>query len=115
MGNVLPGGAKRARTADPLLAKQVLYQLSYSPQVASGIEYPLREAAGYSGLRWLPDREAVAFRIGDGGYQAPRLVLRLPSLATCFTYPCQRGDDVGHPATVGVVSCSRTRCPSTLP
>jgi hypothetical protein len=24
-------GAKRARTADPLLAKQVLYQLSYSP------------------------------------------------------------------------------------
>jgi hypothetical protein len=28
---VLPGGAKRARTADPLLAKQVLFQLSYSP------------------------------------------------------------------------------------
>jgi hypothetical protein len=26
-----PSGAKRARTADPLLAKQVLYQLSYSP------------------------------------------------------------------------------------
>jgi hypothetical protein len=24
-------GAKRARTADPLLAKQVLFQLSYSP------------------------------------------------------------------------------------
>jgi hypothetical protein len=30
---VLPGGAKRARTADPLLAKQVLFQLSYSPGV----------------------------------------------------------------------------------
>jgi hypothetical protein len=30
---VIPGGgAKRARTADPLLAKQVLYQLSYSPR-----------------------------------------------------------------------------------
>jgi hypothetical protein len=28
----MPGGAKRARTADPLLAKQVLYQLSYSPR-----------------------------------------------------------------------------------
>ena len=27
-------GAKRARTADPLLAKQVLFQLSYSPMVA---------------------------------------------------------------------------------
>jgi hypothetical protein len=26
------GGAKRARTADPLLAKQVLFQLSYSPR-----------------------------------------------------------------------------------
>jgi hypothetical protein len=30
--HVMPGGAKRARTADPLLAKQVLYQLSYSPR-----------------------------------------------------------------------------------
>ena len=27
----LNGGGKRARTADPLLAKQVLYQLSYTP------------------------------------------------------------------------------------
>jgi hypothetical protein len=26
------GGAERNRTADPLLAKQVLYQLSYSPR-----------------------------------------------------------------------------------
>ncbi len=26
-----PGGGKRARTADPLLAKQVLFQLSYTP------------------------------------------------------------------------------------
>jgi hypothetical protein len=29
------GGAKRARTADPLLAKQVLFQLSYSPKLHS--------------------------------------------------------------------------------
>jgi hypothetical protein len=29
------GGAKRARTADPLLAKQVLFQLSYSPELCS--------------------------------------------------------------------------------
>ena len=27
----LNGGGKRVRTADPLLAKQVLYQLSYTP------------------------------------------------------------------------------------
>ena len=26
------GGGKRIRTADPLLAKQVLYQLSYTPE-----------------------------------------------------------------------------------
>ena len=32
--NVFPGGAKRARTADPLLAKQVLFQLSYSPEIS---------------------------------------------------------------------------------
>jgi hypothetical protein len=28
-------GAERTRTADPLLAKQVLYQLSYRPAAAS--------------------------------------------------------------------------------
>jgi hypothetical protein len=31
---VLPGGANETRTRDPLLAKQVLFQLSYSPSVA---------------------------------------------------------------------------------
>ena len=30
-GSTLIGGGKRARTADPLLAKQVLSQLSYTP------------------------------------------------------------------------------------
>jgi hypothetical protein len=30
------GGAERNRTADPLLAKQVLYQLSYSPRLRRG-------------------------------------------------------------------------------
>jgi hypothetical protein len=33
--DVLPGGAKGARTPDPLLAKQVLFQLSYSPEMSS--------------------------------------------------------------------------------
>ena len=34
-----PGGADRVRTGDPLLAKQVLYQLSYDPfKVWSGLE-----------------------------------------------------------------------------
>jgi hypothetical protein len=30
------GGADRARTGDPLVANQVLSQLSYSPEVADG-------------------------------------------------------------------------------
>ena len=30
------GGAKGTRTPDPLLAKQVLFQLSYSPEVLAG-------------------------------------------------------------------------------
>jgi hypothetical protein len=33
--NKKSGGAKRDRTADPLLAKQVLSQLSYSPETFS--------------------------------------------------------------------------------
>jgi hypothetical protein len=32
--DVFPGGAKGARTPDPLLAKQVLFQLSYSPEMS---------------------------------------------------------------------------------
>ena len=40
------GGAKRARTADPLLAKQVLFQLSYSPKlVASDLQKPAVRAS----------------------------------------------------------------------
>ncbi len=31
------GGDKRVRTADPLLAKQVLYQLSYIPKAKENI------------------------------------------------------------------------------
>ena len=34
------GGGKRTRTDDPLLAKQVLYQLSYTPMAHADV-YPL--------------------------------------------------------------------------
>ena len=34
-GVKIPGGAERDRTVDPLLAKQVLSQLSYSPTSAA--------------------------------------------------------------------------------
>ena len=32
------GGGKRIRTADPLLAKQMLYQLSYTPESGFPLE-----------------------------------------------------------------------------
>ena len=34
--DICPGGAKGTRTPDPLLAKQVLFQLSYSPEWLRG-------------------------------------------------------------------------------
>ena len=48
------GGAGRDRTDDPLLAKQVLSQLSYSPKLEGKSLRPdcLRDAPGRSGLRW---------------------------------------------------------------
>ena len=36
-----PGGDERVRTADPLRAKQVLYQLSYIPPCWEGAEVSL--------------------------------------------------------------------------
>jgi hypothetical protein len=46
----MPGGASRDRTDDPLLAKQVLSQLSYGPMVVGlgGLEPP---ASPLSGVR----------------------------------------------------------------
>src|SRR5262249_47078559 len=44
-----PGGAKGTRTPDPLLAKQVLFQLSYSPSTATAPRIPAR-LAGLPGL-----------------------------------------------------------------
>ena len=40
------GGGKRIRTDDPLLAKQVLYQLSYTP-VVQPASYPFKVLAQY--------------------------------------------------------------------
>ena len=42
ISNSLYGGAERDRTADPLLAKQVLSQLSYSPLVTSNPNFESR-------------------------------------------------------------------------
>src|ERR1700760_1784713 len=61
---VAPRGAKRARTADPLLAKQVLYQLSYSPKRHPG--YLLPEQGGQFG-------DGLDQVGGAGGLEAGRL------------------------------------------
>ena len=52
------GGAERARTADPLVANQVLSQLSYSP-----IEYEGRRLGSLPSLSSKPD----TYRASDGG------------------------------------------------
>jgi hypothetical protein len=57
------GGADRDRTDDPLLAKQVLSQLSYSPVVGlGGLEPPTSPLSGARSnhLSYRPKKVAVA-------------------------------------------------------
>ena len=51
------GGDKRDRTADPLLAKQVLSQLSYTPTSARAL---LRLAAGQMRVQLQPGSGPIA-------------------------------------------------------
>ena len=59
------GGGKRIRTDDPLLAKQVLYQLSYTPVVSpllpfqGAFRYLENYIASSNKLRKLPSRHAT--------------------------------------------------------
>ena len=59
------GGRDRARTGDPLLAKQVLSQLSYSPPILVGlgrIELPTSPLSGVrsSQLSYRPGKPAIS-------------------------------------------------------
>lgn len=72
------GGAERDRTADPLLAKQVLSQLSYSPiQVApQGFNQEIRQRLNHKSIQTLPDaiRRSKAQRqtmVGPGRLELP--------------------------------------------
>ena len=53
------GGAERDRTADPLLAKQVLSQLSYSPiQVApQGFNQEIRQRLNHKSIQTIQDQQ----------------------------------------------------------
>ena len=60
-----PGGAGRNRTDDPLLAKQVLYQLSYSPEFSSR---PSTEMVGLGRLE-LPTSRLSGVRSNQLSYR----------------------------------------------
>jgi hypothetical protein len=64
------GGASRDRTGDPLLAKQVLSQLSYGPNVVGlgGLEPPTSPLSGVRSnhLSYRPKRLLPPTRARDG-------------------------------------------------
>jgi hypothetical protein len=62
---VSPGGANETRTRDPLLAKQVLFQLSYSPSAAGAA------LSGYPWSRAGVVRPAPSWRTGEFRHGRP--------------------------------------------
>ena len=54
---ILIGGGKRTRTADILLAKQALYQLSYTPLIKYQLDINLE-----SGPSWTRTRDLTLIR-----------------------------------------------------
>ena len=64
-----PGGAERDRTVDPLLAKQVLSQLSYSP---NAIEYNNRGEVVGLGRFELPTSPLSGVRSNQLSYRPKR-------------------------------------------
>ena len=60
------GGAKETRTPDPLLAKEVLYQLSYGPESAAplwgGQQRHYRSRENASGRFWTRTRGLCLIR-----------------------------------------------------
>ena len=72
------GGAERNRTADPLLAKQVLYQLSYSPKTFQ--ESPPK-MVGLGRLE-LPTSRLSSARSNQLSYK-PQTLLPMEGSGTC--------------------------------
>ena len=66
------GGAERDRTADPLLAKQVLSQLSYSPiQVApQGFNQEIRQRLNHKSIQTIP-RSLTALKSAKANHGGP--------------------------------------------
>ena len=55
------GGADRDRTGDPLLAKQALSQLSYSPSLSSPARRRDDETAGDPARTWMTRKSAISW------------------------------------------------------
>ena len=71
------GGTNRARTCDPLLVRQVLSQLSYSPISLSGAgEGDRTLTAGLEGRNSTIELHPHAlFLVEDGGFEPPKALL----------------------------------------
>jgi hypothetical protein len=83
-GANIGGGGDRARTDDPLLAKQVLSQLSYTPD---GLHLGLRSSH-------RPDRRYAVRRKGNAA-------AALSAFAVCYANRCRRAACLRQAAVVG--------------
>ncbi len=65
------GGAERDRTADPLLAKQVLSQLSYSPISSISLVPQNKSSANFRARSIIPDPHSIKGMVGLGRLELP--------------------------------------------
>ena len=75
-----PGGARRDRTADPLLAKQVLSQLSYGP-----VRFPIEETMVGLGRFELPTSPLSGVRSNQLSYRPAVLDVKQADCVDAFT------------------------------
>ena len=75
-----PGGARRDRTADPLLAKQVLSQLSYGP-----VRFPIGETMVGLGRFELPTSPLSGVRSNQLSYRPAVLDVKQADCVDAFT------------------------------
>ena len=75
------GGAERDRTVDPLLAKQVLSQLSYSPKMSVYLTYAVKVVG--LGRFELPTSPLSGVRSNQLSYRPGTMRSTLAGLSTC--------------------------------
>ncbi len=95
--SVLPvtGGASRDRTDDPLLAKQVLSQLSYGPRSCQALSRAAREDHSPSPARERRQGVRTSSPYPCSGLLECRLLVRTP---VAWTDRCSKGGDPAAPS-----------------